>query len=365
MKSLVPASKIGTPFQSPGWRFQATYFPERFGFTDFCSKSTVEAGHLSRLITKGIEASATYKLPSFFSLLIKELPNHLVDVLIKVWNKHYFSSNSRKITFDSSVARTVPISWNLKKLKHLNDPFLVKLINHCFNFKYDKYINEAIQFVRDPYNSQNKKWLSYSIYAKIPDIELAKKWNKSPKFIEALRLTFFDYSHWPADKLVQYSLIRQLNANREIDDQDLHALRRIFDLGMLGLRSICDYSALNETEQRAIQTYLGSSSVDNMLNLRYTITSSKDALNYNRAVAEYANVGLKKMEIEQKSELLRLTAAKLAKEMGVSETVEIFDQESELLEEMKELSKFNHKPKFPSFIELKAEDVKITVDNNV
>lgn len=244
----------------------------------------------------------------------------------------------------------------------MNDEFLKRMVFHCFNYKYDQYIEEALRFFKDPSNSMNTKWFNYCFFGRMTDKELAINWNKSIGFIKALRLMFFDYSHWPKDRIAQFSLMRQLVSNQEIDDADYHHFRRIYDLGRVGIKSAIGLDKLEPEEIRKIDAYLGASAMDNMLNLRYTITNNREAHSYGKLMNEHRGNNIKKLEAEQRTELLKLTANKLAREMGVSEDEALFYEDKALLDEMREMGKTNFRPKFPSFIELKAEDAQITVE---
>lgn len=362
-KTLVPICKIGTPFQTPSWRFQAIHYPEKFGFEWFCSRRAVDAGHLTRLIKKGLRPASVYTIPTYFKELLETVPPHLAEILLKVWNKHYFNEHRHKINFSANVAGSVPISWNMSRVRLLNDEFLKRMLYHLFNYRHDQHIEEALAFVRDKHNSMPKKWMNYAIYGKLTDAELAVMWQKSVGFVKAVRLMFFDYSHWPDDKLVHYSLIRQLVIDGELDEPDFHVFRRIYDLGMLGIKSITDIVGFTNKEKDEIGSFLEVSKIDKLLQLNYTCTDAKDAINFNRAAADYSNIGLKRLEIEQKAELLRLTAQKMAREMGVAEESSIYPEDSALIEELKERSRFDHIPKYPSFIDLKTGEVKLVANN--
>lgn len=362
-KSLVPQSKIGTPYQSPSWRYLALYYPEKFGLGWLTSKRVVDASHLKRCINKGCRPSVVYNLPLYFKALLPTLPAHLQEVLIKTWNKHFFEQQPRKLSFSSATSNGVPISWNIQDVDlYLNDAFLKRMVFHCFNYKHDKYIEEALRFYKDPSNSMNTKWFNYCFFGRLSDKELAINWNKPVGFIEALRLMFYDYSHWPKERIAQFSMMRQLVSNQEIDDQDYHHFRRIYDLGRVGLKSAIGLDKLEPEEIRQIDAYLGASAVDNMLNLRYTITNSKDAHNYGKLMNEHRGNNIRKVEAEQRTELLKLTANKLAREMGVGQDNTLFYEDEVLLKEMREMGKLNFRPKFPSFVDLKVEEAQITVE---
>lgn len=362
-KSLVPQSKLGTAYQSPSWRYLALYYPEKFGLGWLTSKKIVDASYLKRSINKGCRPSSVYNLPVYFKSILSELPSHLQETLVKTWNKHYSNQHPRKLSFSSNTSNSVLVSWNINSVeKYLNDPFLKRMVFHCFNYKFDSYIDEAIRFYKDPSNSMNTKWFNYCFFGKLSDKELARNWRKSIGFIQALRLIFFDYSHWPTDRIAQFSMMRQLVTNQELDDQDYHYFRRIYDLGRVGLKSAIGIDKLDDSEKKVIDAYLGASAVDNMLNIRYTIGNIKDAHNFGRIMDSHKEKEIKREETSQRSELLRLTSFKLAKEMGVNEDNDLFYEDELLLKEMKEMGKVNFRPKFPSFIELKAEDVQITVE---
>jgi hypothetical protein len=352
--SIVPMSKIGTPFQSPSWRYQATFCPERFGFGKLCSKPNANAGNLARLIPNGIRPVDTFKLPLYVSQLNSKLPKPLYQQLLKVWQKHYYKTRARKITFNVGE-RSGLLNWNVKKVETINDQFLIKLIKHCYNIQHNEYISDAIKFYKNENNNMTCKWLNYSIYGGLTDKELAIKWQKPIKFIEAIRLVFFDYSGWPKDKLVQYSLIKQSHTNHELDIQDYHAFRRIYDLGELGLRSILGHQLLTEEERDTVKSYLAGSGVDNLMDQRFAVTNLKESVIFSRSVGEYTTIGLRRLEMEQKAAIMKLTANKMTKELGIEDGETVYVEDSVLLGEMRKQMSIDNPMEFPSVIDVKAE----------
>jgi hypothetical protein len=355
---IVPLSKIGTPFQSPNWRYQATYCPERFGFGKYTSKLESSSGNLTRLIPNGVVPVEVYNLPLYIKQLSNQLSVEQYNQLLKVWNKHYFQTRNRKVTFNVNNDRPGLINWNASKIQHINDSFLQKLIRHCFNIEGNEYISEAIKFYKNKNNSTTVKWINYSIYGGKTDKELALQWRKPLRFIEALRLTFFDYSGWPKDKLVQYSLIRQAATNNDIDSSDYHVFRRIYDLGDLGLRSILGYQTLTDDERDIIKHYLASAGVDNLMDQRFSITNLKESISFNRSVTEYANIGLRKLEMEQKAAVMHLTAQRLEKELGIEDENNVYFEDTALMNNLREMMSDDNPGEFPSFIDIKTEKVK-------
>ena len=96
---IVPASKVGTAFQSPAWRYKATFCPERFGFAKYCSRLSSNSGSMARLIVNGVRPVETYNVPQYINQLASELPSDLKSQLFKVWNKFYLRNRIRKLTF--------------------------------------------------------------------------------------------------------------------------------------------------------------------------------------------------------------------------------------------------------------------------
>ena len=314
---------------------------------------------MARLIVNGVRPVETYNVPQYINQLASELPSDLKSQLFKVWNKFYLRNRIRKLTFHVNPEHPGFLNWNVSKVKQINDEFLQKLILHCYNVEGNEYISEAIKFYKNENNNMSRKWINYSIYGGKTDKELAIQWQKPIKFIQALRLIFFDYSAWPKDKLVQYSMIRQLVTNNELDETDYHAFRRIFDLGDLGLRSILGHQALNLDEQDKIKMYLAGAGVDNLMDQRFAITNLRESVSFNHSVSEYANIGLHKIEMEQKAAVMRLTAQRIERELGMEQTDTLNREDTELLDNMTEMMGIDRPGEFPSIIDIKNEDIKL------
>ena len=359
VEPYVPSSKLGTPFQSPSWRWQAVSCPERFGFGSCCSKiDEPNSANLKRLITNGIRPVETFHLPVYLRQLNSRLPSPLYRHLLKVWQKHYFRNRIRKITFNTRINNSGLINWNLKKLNKINDEFFKRLIRYCYNVEGDEYIAAALLFFKNEAQRQNCKWLNYSIYSGMTDKELALSWKKPVKFIEALRLIFFDYSGWPNDRLVQYSLIRQMVENGEIDAADHHVFRRIYDLGEVGLRSVVGHGSLTPEEQDTVKTYLGGATADNLMNQRFCVSNLKESILFNQGVAQFANLALRKDELKIKAELMRLEISKTQQELGTVEDDTRQIEDNVLLDNMREIMQRDEPGEYPSYIDVIVEEKK-------
>jgi len=300
----------------------------------------------------------TFHLPLYLRQLSNQLPAPLYQHLLKVWKKHYFKNRIRKITFNTTINDAGLINWNLKKLNKINDEFFKRLIRYCYNVEGDEYVGSAIQFYKNESQAQNCKWIHYSIYSGMSDKEIAVSWRKPVKFIEALRLTFFDYSAWPNDRLVQYSLIRQMVENGELDTHDHHLFRRIYDLGEVGLRSAIGHVTLTPEEQDIVKSYLGGSAADNLMDQRFCVSNLKESILFNQGVAQFANLSLRKEELKVKAELMRLEITKAQKDLGVEENDTLQAEDTLLLDNMREKMQQDEPGEYPSYIDIIVEEPK-------
>jgi hypothetical protein len=147
-------------------------------------------------------------------------------------------------------------------------------------------------------------------------------------------------------------------SNNELDSADYHTLRRIYDLGDIGLRSILGHQLLNENEKDMVKAYLSGAGIDNLMDQRFAITNLKESAQFTKSVAEYANVGLRKLEMEQKAAIMRLTAQRMEKDMGVGSEITVYSEDTILLDNLKEMMTREKDVKFPTFIDIQTTDQK-------
>lgn len=331
----VPIQKIGTVFQRPSWRYDAMINPDKYGFRSLCTRKKETAGAYKRQLTKGIPFEVTYKIPPMFRQLMKELSFELSEQLTKVWNKHYKKTAKTKIRFQDLDSVDHFVSWNMAKVEKLNDLWLKKLVAHSFNKEYSDDIQFAISFHHNKELVESKRYLGYEIFSGSSDEEIAKKWNMSPKRIEAIRMLFFDFSHFPPDKIAQWALLKQLCENNDIHAQEFGLYKRVYDMGKLGLKAQLCHNHLNEKERTEVADYLSKSAMENTFNLQFSIKTAKDALTYNKAISDMAKIQLQKAEMENKRAELRimeLQICKLKKEVNV-ETDSTQPEDLRLLQE--------------------------------
>lgn len=350
----IPVVKIGTPYQKPSWRFDCLSNPRKYGMESFCSKIVPNAGFMKRLVAKGVSRTSVYKLPNYVLALSKTLPPNLYFILERTWNKHYFKTHKRKITFSPGSKNDTPICWNQRKVEEINDAPLRELISHCFNFRHSTNVDYAIKLFSSADNSEIKRFLGYSFYANIPDKTIAKRWNLTLPLVKTIKNLFFDFSYFPKDRIAAWAVMRQLAESGDIDHIDFQRFKRIFDLGELGIKMIEDFFNLTPEEKEKCEEFLGATSVSNTINLHLSIRTTKDALAYSNVVSNFARISLLKEELRQKDATLRLTELniqKASKELGnAASGLQAEDQA--LLEMMRECSKFDTTPQFLAFNDL-------------
>ncbi|NBQ69322.1 MAG: hypothetical protein EBU46_11040 [Nitrosomonadaceae bacterium] len=333
--------------------------PQRYGLTAYCSKKEVNAGYLTRLIPKGVSPSLVYNYPAWFDQLKRVLTADESSMLDRVWNRQYFNRHRRKITFNSANSMLPALSWNMTKVKELNDEPLKRLIKHQFGFQYDQAVASALKWYLDKGNSELIRHVHYACYYGMADTEMSKRWRQPIWVMRMIRLLFFDYSHLPSDRLARFSFIRQLVASGELDDTDYHRFRRIFDLGKLGLDSILGCRNLTIDEQQQIEMYLGSSVMDNTLDLRYTITNRKEALEFNRTMQNMAEVKQHKLDNELKRRMMAIQLDKLENQETGAELLSSDEALISFQEHVKPLTAHDAEPVYPTIIEIKqAEESK-------
>lgn len=330
--------------------------PQRYGLTDYCSKKMVDAGFLTRLIPKGIAPSVVFNYPAWFAAMKRVLTVEEGEVLDRVWNKQYFSRHRKKITFNSANSMLPALSWNMGKIDQLNDETLKRLVKHQFGYKHDHAVERALKWYLDKGNSELVRHVHYACYYGMTDLEMAKRWRQPIAIMQTIRMLFFDYSHLPVDRLARFSFIRQLVAISEIDESDYHRFRRIFDLGKLGLDSLLGCRSLSMEEQQQIELYLGSSVMDNTLDLRYTITNRKEAIEFNRTMQAMAEVKQHKLDNEIKRRMLGIQLNKLESEETGAELLSTDEALVSFQTHLHRLTAQDAEPVFPTIIELKQED---------
>lgn len=356
MTPKVPNRKVGTPFQRPSWRVDALRNPDKYGFRYFCSKKQDDAGHLKRLITKGISPTVSYSFPEYLETLSAGLAPHLKEQLRKIWNKRWNRQHrNRKIQFEAVANYPDFICWNPDKLKELNDPWFIKLVLHVFNIQSDASIDFALRMNQDAQYHQTKRFIGYGIFGGLTDEEIAAQWNIPPKHIQALRYLFYDFSYFPKDKVAQWALLKELGDNGEIRKEEFMLFKKIFEMdGYVAVKAFIVPHHLTPDEKTEVCSYLNDSAMGNTLAINYTTNTKNDVLVYNRVLQEAATLKLKGEELNLRRKevrLLELQSQKIEKEIQqVQVTETINDDDTKLMRNaIKAMSRFDHETAIPSF----------------
>lgn len=290
------ANKLGINIK-PNWRYEALLYPSKYKLTQYLSKVKDSAGCLKRYIGAGLMFEANTSPPEEISLFLTKLPLELRDTLLTFWKRSLKRNRTKKIKVDFSetVLKNNAI-WNIQKVKGVNDSFLRQAIYHVSNYIHDPYIAQAFSLFQSSEYEEIVKFIGYCLYAKIPDADVAKRWQLPVKTIVALRLLFFDFSKFPKDRIANFTYLRQLANNGTISDVDFSYYKRVFELGELGLKAQTDFASLTREERDIVEEYLGKTVISNTFNLQFSIRNQKDALSYGSVISTLGNYYVKQAE---------------------------------------------------------------------
>lgn len=364
MLPQVPRLRLGTCFQLPSWRYEAAANPSKFGLEAYCSKIGNNSGCLLRLVGKGsITPALVFNLPHFFQELDPTLSSQQSAMLLKVWSKHYYQQQPRKATFSSQASTRALVSWNIAKVLQIQDEGLRDLLLHVTGVKTSSAIASALTFYLAPSNSELVRHVNYACYYGMSSIEMAKRWKLPIKTIDALKSLFFDYSHFPKDRYVRFSLIRQMVAEKVLDDADFHRFRRIFDLGKAGLESLLGYDQLSAEDKVQIRRYLSSSVIDNSLDLRYSITNAKEAHDYGRLISNTVTAEANLRRLQAETIGIEANNARLQQELAEASASSKTEDDNTLYGLLlKEHSRFNATPTYPSIHDIRNNIIEVEAE---
>lgn len=354
MTPSVPIKRVGTPFQSPSWRFDAIRNPDKFGFRSLCSRKKDSANCLNRLIDKGL----SYKVNTPYPELFKKVDSRYTGILNNIFKKYLKRNQQQRLAILKLDQYENFVSWNSAKIEQLNDEWLKRLIKHVFSIEFDSHIQAAIQFHISDENYQIKRFIGYQIFAGESDKDIAKKWKIPVKQVEAVRNIFFDFSYFPKDKVAQWAILVQLTNNGDIKQEEFSLYKRVFDLGKLGLKAqVCGYE-LTDDERGLVSDFLSKSALINTFNIHLSTKTYKDALIFNKVVQDLARLSLQKEEVRLKQQEIRLAELqfdKLKRDFSLNADTVVQTEDGLLLDAaIAELSLKDNEPKFKPFFELKS-----------
>lgn len=350
MTTQVPHQKIGTPFQSPSWRYSAVRNPDKFNFKAYRSRKEDNASNLNRVVSKGLDYHVVSP-PSLFS----ELSGNEALIANKLWH----IAVNRRLRVENVEEYTNFVNWNAKTVEELHDVWLKKLVKHVFNLDYDLYVAAAIQMHINESYGQIKRFIGYQIFAGESDKKIAIKWKLPVKTIQALHYIFFDFDYFPKDKIARWALLVQLTNNGDIQQEEFALYKRVFDLGALGLKAqVCGFD-LDDDERTQVSDFLSKSALVNTFNIQFSTRSHKDAIVYNRIINDLARLNVQREELkvkQQEQKLMELHVEKLKREINVTEANVPLDEDLKLLKtSLDDLSHQDASPSFKSFYELNVE----------
>jgi predicted nucleotidyltransferase len=163
--------------------------------------------------------------------------------------------------------------------------------------EYNEAIATALTLKADENCQEIFRYIGYCIFLGKTDREIAVKWRMKPLHVEAIRMLFYDFSRLPKDTVAKMTFFRQLVINGKLTDADFEFYKLLNDLGDIGLKAKTNYKLLTIDEQLAIENYLGSAMVENVLKLKMSVRTLKDSLNFNNVLNMLGNFYIKKAEI--------------------------------------------------------------------
>jgi len=330
-----PVSKLGSLHIRPNWRYDVLQNPARYKMQDFVTIPESNSGCLKRFLRAGLPYEVNRKIPDYLTPFFSSADAEQRQVLDSLVARHFKRSGQKNISIDSNsdIFINNPV-WNLGLVPKITDPFLKRLILHHSNFKFDLYIQKALDMYKSPDHKDIVKFIGYCIYAKVSDKEIAKRWCMPVGQAEALRLIFYDFSHFPKDSVANFTYLRQLTNIGLFDDVDFAFFKRAFELGELGLKAQTSYYLLTPSEKKIIEEFLGKSIVTTTLNLNFAIRNQKDAVGYGTMISNLASYYIKQSEMtyfEAKTENLKACTKRIV-DAGPTDTDTTTQLDKELLD---------------------------------
>lgn len=299
-KSVTPINKVGNTLVAPNWRYECVFNPAKYRLKEFANRTTEDGSNcLRRFLGIGLSFDIRYKMKDALRVYYDRLDPNNKSFFLAIWNRSFKRKRIKKISVNTNkgLFQKSPV-WNIEASSFINDQFLRRLILHYSNYKFDRHIAYALELGRNPDFNEIFKFIGYCIFAKIADVDIAKRWRIPVKHVEAIRLIFYDFAYFPTDRLAILSYIRQLVNAGVYTDIDFAYYKRVFELGEVGLKAQTDFYNLSTVEKKIIEEYLGKSIIGNALNLQFSIKNQKDAVEYSNVVGNLANYYIKNVEKE-------------------------------------------------------------------
>ena len=325
----IPLLKVGTPFQVPFWRYEVLSNPVKFGLQGGCSviskAGEATPGCLKRVIRPALKHKLLYTPTKNLSALIRRLPPEQASTMQEHWRK-WFNRKKKKRIEISDISIYENRSWNLKKVAKINDEYLRRLILHQLGDRHDEAIAFALKFVASDSNKLLKQYIGCFSFAGLCITDLAKKLKIPVSKLEAVRQLFFDFSHYPEDIAMKYTLLRQMlrtgNELLDLDPSVFSMYKLVNTLGYDGLLSKESMYHVPKETRRTLLSYFEAEKNTVLHNLQLTVTSSKDYTLYLKTEADFHRLSFQRQQQIQADLTAELTRRQIANSKTIDVQVE-------------------------------------------
>lgn len=347
----IPRSRLGTPFQRPGWRYDAVCRPEVYGLGRCCSRRQDHSAGLRRLAFRGLQIRSNDLRSPSLDRLAARLPEALAGRLRDIWRrrKRRLTRRTARVLVPDLARYRNLVPWNAARIAEINDEWMVRLVRHQAGLESDPAIVRALRLYLEPEHVQLRRFIGMMIFSGATDAAVAKDWQLPVRVITAMRMLFYDFGALPRAKVPRWAMMVQLLNNGDIDKDDFQLYRRVEDLGPLGLKAQVAGASLDEQEQQVLREHLGRSAVTNAFDIQFGVRNTKDAVTFGRALSDLGRVE----QLKADTVLSRTQERKLAKDLQSDTSAGLAAEDEALLRaSLDSMSKENGNPRYRSLAEL-------------
>jgi hypothetical protein len=240
--------------------------------------------------------------------------------------------------------------WKIKDIELIKDEYLKKLIRHFAQLKFDSDLEFAIKLKYSEEHDAIFRYIGYSIYLGQDEGVIARNFSFKKSQIAAIKHLFFDFSNKPTSSVANAAYLRQLVHNENISVADFEFYKIIEELGEVGLKARSNIHSLTDEEKHILKIYLSYSMLENVLNIKSSIRTMKDALSYNGVVNSFngfcmAQENLKLLKAREENIIASTEKIKTLNNQAAGQGMLPADKENiEILEELRKRSLKNNPP---------------------
>lgn len=296
----IKLNPIGSFYNFPHWRFLIYQSPDRANLS-YCVRKPIDGANCLRrymAVSEDIRKNSIVNksLTSEFGNIVNSLTPKAKTLFFRLFKKHLKKRGDTEVFCECYRDEKVKL-WNAKFIDKILDIPLKEFLLHVAKIKYNPYYDFAVRMNIDESQKNTYCAIGYCIYAGLSDGEIAKRFKKYPGQIKAMRELFFDFSKAPVDPIARAAYFTQLADNTFISDTERRFYKLAAELGELGLRATADLHSLNDEERNKLKAYLGTSMLDNVMSLNFSVNSMQDALAYNGVINSLASFYIKQEEV--------------------------------------------------------------------